>query len=164
MREMIACLIIGDSTGVGTAAALAAQDIRCEVRAQVGVSSATALARQAGATAASHVLVAVGSNDRASPDLRSNLLRLRRQLATRRVTWLAPYDRGAAEMVRSVSVVYGDELLLLAGFPTRDRVHPTSYAPVARAIGWRWPAGQRPMATEAPGQKPSKRRAVVLSF
>jgi len=30
---MIACLIIGDSTGVGTAAALAAQGIRCEVRA-----------------------------------------------------------------------------------------------------------------------------------
>ena len=94
---MIACLVIGDSTGVGTAAALAEQGVRCEVRAQVGESSATALARQTGATAAGHILVAVGSNDPTNPRLRSNLLRLRRQLATSQVTWLAPYDKTAAE-------------------------------------------------------------------
>jgi hypothetical protein len=165
MREMIACLIIGDSTGVGTAAALAAQDIRCEVRAQVGVSSAPALARQAGATAASHVLVAVGSNDPTNPSLRSNLLRLRRQLAKPRVTWLAPYSPIAAEAVRSVSVTYGDAVIPLAGFASRDRIHPTNYAPVAHAIGWQSPqARQVPTVAAAKRAKVPQRRAVVLSF
>lgn len=162
---MIACLIIGDSTGVGSAAALAAQGIRCEVRAQIGVSSGAVLARQARATTAGHVLVAVGSNDPANPHLRSNLIRLRGQLATRRVTWLAPYDRTAAEAVRSVSMTYGDAVLPLARFATRDRVHPTSYAPVARAIGWtNPPVRQIPTVAAATRAKAPQRRAVVLSF
>lgn len=162
---MIACLVIGDSTGVGTAAALAEQGVRCEVRAQVGESSTTALARQTGATAARHILVAVGSNDPTNLSLRSNLLRLRCQLATFRVTWLASYDRTAAEAVRSVSVTYGDAVLPLAKFATRDRVHPSSYAPVARAIGWQTSsAGGMPPVTAASKVRPSQRRAVVISF
>ena len=162
---MIACLVIGDSTGVGTAAALAAHGIRCEVRAQVGVSSGAVLARQAKSTTADHVLVAVGSNDPANPNLRSNLIRLRGQLATRRVTWLAPYNRSAAEAVRSVSVTYGDAVLPLAGFATRDRLHPTSYAPVARAIGWINPLARQNLTIAAPTRaRAPQRRAVVLSF
>lgn len=162
---MIACLIIGDSTGVGTAAALAAQGIRCEVRAEVGVSSGAVLTRQAKATSASHVLVAVGLNDPTNPSLQSNLIRLRHQFASRRVTWLAPYDRVAAEAVRSVSVTYGDAVLPLAKFATRDRVHPSSYAPVARAIGWTNPsARQIPTVAAATPAKAPQRRAVVLSF
>ncbi len=37
------CLILGDSTAVGTAAALAMSGIQCEMRARVGASSSDAL-------------------------------------------------------------------------------------------------------------------------
>ena len=43
------CLILGDSTAIGTAQALAAQGIRCEVHARVGAGSAEIERRVSGA-------------------------------------------------------------------------------------------------------------------
>ena len=82
------CLILGDSTAVGTAQALAAQGIRCEVHARVGAGSAEIERRVRGASAATVALIALGSNDAASPALATNLLALRRRTIAVKVAWL----------------------------------------------------------------------------
>ena len=58
-----ACLIVGDSIGVGMAGALAMQGIHCEVRAQVGATSKRVLDLQPVIAATGHAVIAAGSND-----------------------------------------------------------------------------------------------------
>ena len=97
------CLIVGDSTGVGTADALAAQGIRCEVHARVGAPSAEPLQTWRGGSPAGVALIALGSNDPANPALARNLLAVRRRVSASRVTWLAPYNPEAGRVVVSLA-------------------------------------------------------------
>lgn len=164
------CLILGDSTGVGTASALAAQGIRCEVHAREGASSFETLQTYQGGSPADVAMIALGSNDASNPQLAANLLALRRRVPAARVTWLAPYDWTASGVVTAIARTFGDAVVLLASFTSRDGVHPISYRPIAGALGWMpmnavRPAGRaasRLPALTAP--KPPYRQAVVLSF
>ena len=85
------CLIIGDSTGVGTAAALAAQGIRCEVHARVGASSSDVARTWRGSPPAAHALLAIGSNDPMNPALARNLMAVRRRTAAQRLALLGAH-------------------------------------------------------------------------
>ena len=164
------CLILGDSTGVGTAGALAAQGIRCEVHAREGAPSSETLRTYQGGSPADVAMIALGSNDASNPQLAANLLALRRRVPAARVTWLAPYDATASGIVRTIARAFGDAVLPLAAFSSRDGVHPISYRPIAGALGWVRINSARsiapaasPLPAVAPPQ-PAYRQAVVLSF
>lgn len=131
------CLVLGDSTALGAASALAAAGVRCEVHGRVGASSAETLRTWRGGGPVARVLIGLGSNDPLSPALGHNLLELRRRTAAGRVTWLAPYNIVAARVVVTVAAMFGDQVISLAYQPTRDRLHPSSYRPIAASLGWR---------------------------
>ena len=127
------CLILGDSTAVGTAQALAAQGIRCEVHARVGAGSAEIERRVRGASAATVALIALGSNDAASPALPTNLLALRRRTTAVKVAWLAPYDLRASSIVTSIAARFGDTVIPLE----RRRITANIFtAPEIATVGW----------------------------
>ena len=144
------CLILGDSTAVGTAQALAAQGIRCEVHARVGAGSAEIERRVRGASAATVALIALGSNDAASPALPTNLLALRRRTTAVKVAWLAPYDLRASSIVTSIAARFGDTVIPLRAQPSRDGIHPVSYRPVAKSLRWGAAAPVRAAVAPAP--------------
>ena len=166
------CLVLGDSTGVGTASALAAQGLRCEVHARVSAPSSETVRTWRGGRPVDRALIALGSNDATSPGLARNLLPLRRRVLAGRVTWLAPYHPGAAQVVTALARSFGDEVVHLANYSSRDRVHPNSYASIAVSLGWsgmsvptavtlRRPNLRPPPPTDA---APLIRQAIVLSF
>ena len=163
------CLIIGDSTGVGTAAALAEQGIRCEVHARVGASSSDVARTWRGSPPAAHALLAIGSNDPMNPALARNLMAVRRRTAAARVTWLLPYNPSAARVVATVAASFGDQVVPLSFQPTADQIHPRSYGSVAVSLGWKDVADFRKLVSVPPsGVAPLpptlavRRRATVL--
>ena len=164
------CLILGDSTGVGTASALAAQGIRCEVHAREGAPSSETFRTYQGGSPADVAMIALGSNDANNPLLAANLLAVRRRVSAARVTWLAPYNAIASGVVTTIARAFGDAVLPLAAFISRDGVHPSSYRPIASALGWlpRNTGGSvvRAAAVLPPVVTPQSpyRQAVVLNF
>lgn len=166
------CLILGDSTGVGTASALAAQGLRCEVHARVSAPSSETLQTWHVRRPVDRALIALGSNDATSPRLAQNLITLRRRVLAGRVTWLAPYHPGAAQVVTALARSFGDDVVQLASYSSRDRVHPDRYADVAVSLGWSGTGFSKPSLTRGPRLRPSQatfapapfRRAVVLRF
>jgi hypothetical protein len=164
------CLILGDSTGVGTASALAAQGIRCEVHAREGAPSSETLRSYPGGSPTDVALIALGSNDASNPQLAANLLALRRRVPAARVTWLAPYNGTASGVVTAIARAFGDAVVPPASFTSRDGVHPVSYRPIAGALGWVPMNAVRPAvraASRVPTltiPEPPYRQAVVLSF
>lgn len=131
------CLILGDSTGVGTAGALAREGIQCEIHAHVGARSSGVLEEWQGRITPAVALIALGSNDVGDPRLERRLIALRARTRAPRVTWLAPYNRTAALIVMKVALRFGDKVIPLAQLPTRDGVHPTSYRPISGLLGWK---------------------------
>ena len=159
-----ACLIVGDSIGVGMAGALAMQGIHCEVRAQVGATSKRVLDLQPVIAATGHAVIAAGSNDPANPGLKQNLRRLRTRLAAQRVTWIAPYDARASRIVVSLALTFGDTVVPLSLYATRDRVHPASYGPLSRSLAWPAPVPSAHVTPLNPAPPRPVRRAVVMAF
>jgi len=141
------CLIIGDSTGVGTAGALAARGIRCEVHARVGASSSDVARMWRGSAPAAHALLAIGSNDPMNPSLARNLVTVRRRTTAARVTWLLPYHPSAARVVATVAASFGDQVVPLSFQATADQIHPRSYGSVAVSLGWKEAAGLRKLVS-----------------
>ena len=122
------CVAIGDSIAVGIG-----QAAGCVLNARVGASSSYV---------ASHVVsydrdvavISAGSNDPNNPSLKKNLQKIRAKIISDRVVWILPYDRSAARIVKSVAVTHGDGYIDLGIFKTRDGVHPSSYASVAKKL------------------------------
>jgi hypothetical protein len=131
------CLILGDSTAIGTASALAAQGIRCEVHARVGAPSAEIARMPRSRSPAPLALIALGSTDPENPALARNLTTLRSRTTAFRVTWLAPYHARASRIVAAVARSFGDTVIQLSAVPTADGVHPASYRPIAAALDWK---------------------------
>ena len=128
------CLLVGDSTIVGTAPALQRKlGTVCRVQAKTGVGSAEILTWP---SVGSYrlALIGAGSNDPRNPQLQGNLARLRAGIRAVRVVWLKPYDAQAAQTVDAVAARHGDMTVSLASFPSTDRLHPASYSAVARQI------------------------------
>lgn len=132
---MFECLILGDSTGLGTARAVNARyAAQCDVQAAERATAAQMLGWAVPAKAYGTTILAVGSNDMADTKVFDQLSRLRARLATRRVIWLLPYARPQAYLVSQVAFAFGDETLDLKRFPTRDNIHPRSYGDVASSL------------------------------
>jgi len=165
------CLVLGDSTAVGTADALARRGIRCEVHARVNARSGTIAKEWPGAAAASEALIALGSNDADDPALERSLMAVRGRTRALHVTWLAPYHGRAAMVVRKVAARFGDRVLSLTLQPTKDGIHPAAYGPIATSLGWTGFAGlgQRYSRPNPPVPVPRAkikpvRRAVVMQM
>ncbi|ATY34957.1 hypothetical protein CVN68_22325 (plasmid) [Sphingomonas psychrotolerans] len=132
---MFECLILGDSTGVGTATALVAQyAIRCDVIAAERATAAQILAWRKPAKRYGASILAIGSNDSPGAKLADNLFKIRTSITTRRAIWLLPYSRQVASLVNKVAVAFGDESIDLGRFATNDHIHPQHYGDVARAL------------------------------
>lgn len=117
---MTDCLILGDSIAVG----VGQQRPECHVEARVGVSAAAFHVAQ---TSADTVIISLGSNDWSDPT--SALWKLRERIDAKRVVWIVPAIRWAAQVHR-VADLYGDTTVtVMAGF---DGVHPTSYRALAQ--------------------------------
>ncbi|WP_085811316.1 hypothetical protein [Sphingomonas sp. TZW2008] len=129
------CLLVGDSTIVGTAEAIRASlGVACDVQAREGVATSTILRWQAPAGSYRVAVIGSGSNDAGSPRLSRDLALLRGAVHADRVIWLRPYDRAASAAIGKVADAHGDATVDLASFPSRDRLHPANYVAVARAI------------------------------
>lgn len=132
---MLECLILGDSIARGTGQAVnALYDPGCDVQAEQSASTERILTWAKPSKYYGTIIVAVGSNDVAGGRLSGRLARLRQSLATRKVVWLLPYARPQAYAVRSIAARFGDRVIDLASFRSRDRVHPSSYSDIANAL------------------------------
>ncbi len=80
------CLIVGDSTAIGTADALVAQGLQCAVHARVGASSSETVRTFPGSPPVERAVIALGSNDLTNPQLVQNLISLRSRIRATRVT------------------------------------------------------------------------------
>lgn len=122
------CAAIGDSIAVGLAGAA-----RCAQVAEVGRT-----ARRQAATIerlqTGMAIISLGSNDPDSSALEQDLRAVRRAVEAGFVVWVAPYHQRAAEAVRAVARAFGDGVIELRSYPSRDRVHPESYRAVAREL------------------------------
>lgn len=132
---MFACLIIGDSVALGTAAAIEAiRPSVCTSAAKVGASTTEVGGWRLANTAYGTALIATGSNDLPGAGMRNSIRTLRLTISSRRVIWLLPYERRRASIVAEVAVRFGDEAVDLRQFPTRDGVHPANYRAVASSL------------------------------
>ena len=132
---MLECLILGDSIGLGTAHAINARyAAQCDVLAAERARALQILRWRFPRKRYGASIVAIGSNDAANAHLAETLRGIRTRIATRRVIWLLPYDRRRAYIVSAVAATYSDETLDLMRFPSRDRVHPSSYGQVADVL------------------------------
>ena len=165
------CLVLGDSTAVGTAQALAAQGMGCTVHARKGAPSIETVKTWHSGAFTDRALIALGSNDALNPELTANLQLLRRRVTANQVTWLAPYHPRAAAIVAAVAAKFGDSVVQLGRFSSNDRIHPKSYRTVALALHWQTPAS-RPYRYESVRLSPAPtaeaapviRQAVVMTF
>jgi hypothetical protein len=129
---MLECVLLGDSIAVGLK-----PHTPCIMQAQVGRSAhhQVALIRQ---ITAKTVIISLGSNDVGDRLLEKSLLRnlrtVRRQVESYRVIWIIPYHAAAREQVRRVAAEWGDGLVDLMDYRTKDGVHPQSYKELANGI------------------------------
>jgi len=165
------CLVLGDSTAVGTAEALAAQGMRCAVHAREGAPSIETVKTWHSGSVSDRALVALGSNDALNPNLASNLQLLRRRVTANQVTWLAPYHPRAAAIVAAIAEQIGDTVVQLGRFSSNDGIHPKSYRAVATALRWQTPAPLPYRYATSRSSPPSAarlasviRQAVVMTF
>lgn len=165
------CLVLGDSTAVGTADALAASGMRCAVHARSGAPSIETVRTWRSGAFSDRTLIALGSNDALNPKLSANLELLRRRVSASHVTWLAPYHPRAAAIVTAIADQFGDTVVYLGRFSSNDGIHPKSYRTVASALRWHTQGRQSyndatvgTRHTAAPKAPPVAREAVVISF
>ena len=129
---MLECVLLGDSIAVGLK-----PHTPCILQAQVGRSAhhQVALIRQ---VTAKTVIISLGSNDVGDKLLEKSLLRnlrtVRRQVEAYRVIWIIPYHAAAREQVRRVAAEWGDGLVDLMDYRTKDGVHPQSYKELANGL------------------------------
>ncbi|OMG61357.1 hypothetical protein IL54_4697 [Sphingobium sp. ba1] len=132
---MFACLVIGDSIGVGLSGAINNRYASgCDSVVEAGATIDQILAWRKPARLYGTTVLAVGSNDQPSRQLTLKLTRLRQNIATKRVIWMLPYSRERAYLINSIAVTFGDDTLDIARFRTSDRVHPISYDEIAAVL------------------------------
>ncbi len=168
---MPVCLIVGDSIGIGAAAPLAASGARCAVHARVGASSGETVRTFSGHMPVEHAIISLGSNDAENPDLERNLIAVRRRIVARRVTWIIPYHQRASRVATMLARGFGDSIVDLGRFASRDGVHPAGYDDVARSLNWRTSPARveshivvRTVDAVQPAPRAPIRQATVLSF
>jgi hypothetical protein len=133
-------VVVGDSIAVGTGGAIPG----AVVNAKVGINSSAILDRidsDKSVKGADVAIICAGTNDgygvsgknANSGKTQSNLAAIRKSLGAKKYVWILPFNRNAANDIKAE--VGSDTTVDLAGVatPSKDGVHPSSYAPVARA-------------------------------
>jgi len=133
-------VVVGDSLAVGTGS----QIPNAIVDAKVGINSSVILSKAQNDKQLQNADVAIisaGANDGAgasgknpnSQKTIANLEAIRSALKAKKYVWILPYNRSVAQDIMSV-VKTGDEVVDLAKTttPSKDGLHPSSYAPVAK--------------------------------
>ena len=152
-------VVVGDSLAVGTGG----QIPNAIVDAKVGINSSAILSKAQNdkqLQGADVAIISAGANDGAgvsgknpnSQKTIANLEAIRTSLKAKKYVWILPYNRSVAQDIMQV-VKPGDEVVDLAKTttPSKDGLHPSSYAPVAKdAIS---KGGVKP---QAPTNKPGK--------
>jgi len=140
---MFACLLFGDSLALGAGAAVITHFAHpCDVRAATGAGSRAMARWVLPPRRYDTAILSLGSNDdlgEATAATRwaavaAETASVRNRMPSARVIWLLPYDRSRAYVVRRVAASFGDEVLDLARFPSRDRLHPSDYGALTRAL------------------------------
>lgn len=140
---MFACLLFGDSLALGAGAAVNTDLAHpCDVQAATGAGSRAIARWVLPPRRYDTVILSLGSNDDLGEAkaatrravISAAMASVRARMPGARVIWLLPYDRRRAYVVRSVAMTFGDEVLDLARFPSRDRLHPIDYRALARAL------------------------------
>lgn len=126
---MVDCAIIGDSIAKG----VGQQAPACVTKARVGAASSFIASKYNGISGSEVTVISAGSNDPDNPWLEANLTLLRSNVHSKRVVWILPYNRNAAEVVKTVALP-GDVLVDLMRFKTNDGVHPRSYRALKNRI------------------------------
>jgi hypothetical protein len=152
-------VVVGDSLAVGTGG----QIPNAIVDAKVGINSSAILSKaqtDKQLQGADVAIISAGANDGAgasgknpnSQKTIANLEGIRSALKAKKYVWILPYNRSVAQDIMS-AVKPGDEVVDLSKTtaPSKDGLHPSSYAPVAKdAIS---KGGVKP---QAPVSTPSK--------
>jgi hypothetical protein len=134
-------IVVGDSLAVGTGSQIPG----AVVDAKVGISSSAVLAKASSNKElkdADLAIVSAGANDypqanggkNKNPQATiSNIQSIRNALGAKKYVWILPFNRNAAKDISSA--VGGDDTVDLASVatPGPDGLHPSSYAPVAKA-------------------------------
>jgi hypothetical protein len=133
-------VVVGDSLAVGTGS----QIPNAIVDAKVGINSSAILSKAQNDKQLQNADVAIisaGANDGAgasgknpnSQKTIANLEAIRSSLNAKKYVWILPYNRSVAQDIMS-AVKPGDEVVDLAKTttPSKDGLHPSSYAPVAK--------------------------------
>ena len=162
-------VVVGDSLAVGTGS----QITGAVVDAKVGISSSAVLAKASSNEAlkgADLAIVSAGANDypqanggkNKNPQATiSNIQAIRNALGAKKYVWILPFNRNAAKDISSA--VGGDDTVDLASVatPGPDGLHPSSYAPVAKAA---MSAGGNIKPKEDNKQDPSPERTTAGAF
>ena len=133
-------VVVGDSLAVGTGS----QIPNAVVDAKVGINSSAILSKAQNdkqLQGADVAIISAGANDGAgtsgknpnSQKTIANLEAIRSALNAKKYVWILPYNRSVAQDIMS-AVKPGDEVVDLAKTttPSKDGLHPSSYAPVAK--------------------------------
>jgi hypothetical protein len=129
---MIECILLGDSIAVGLK-----PHLPCRLEAKVGRNShqQAMLVRN---IKTKTVIISLGSNDVGDKLMEKSLLRnirsVRREVEADKVIWIIPYHAGAREQIRRVAAEWGDGLVDLTDYRTKDGVHPVSYKELSKGV------------------------------
>lgn len=134
-------VVVGDSLAVGTGSQIPG----ATVDAKVGINSSAVLNKASGnkkLQGADVAIVSAGANDGAGAEGKNpnsaqtvtNLKGIRDALNAKKYIWILPYNRSVARDIMSAASP-GDEFVDLAKTtePGKDKVHPKTYAPVAKS-------------------------------
>lgn len=130
---MVTCLIMGDSIAVGVGTYLSLQGPKCELRAKVG-RPAEAIANINVSQNKDVVVISSGSNNPPAYHITKALIQTRNKFPNAKVIWILPYNRLAARTVQAIATRYGDQVVDLQGYSTRDGLHPSNYRALSNNI------------------------------
>lgn len=134
-------VVVGDSLAVGTGSKIpgAVVDAKVGINSKAVLEKATSNKNLQGADVA---VISAGANDGAgasgnnpsSPNTISNLQGIRSALKAKKYVWILPYNKSVANDIKSAASP-GDEFVDLSKTvdASKDKVHPSNYAPVAKS-------------------------------
>lgn len=129
-RDMLECLIVGDSIAVG----IKMHRPECASYAQVGITSTKWNIRYSRSFDAKVAIISLGSNDHSAKLTMRELLEVRRKIKADRVYWIIPAIKPEMQqVVREIARMHNDARILIP-YLSKDKVHPTptGYKELAR--------------------------------
>lgn len=133
---MMDCLIIGDSIAHGVHSVMPA----CVSLSEIGISSSNWYKKYhdrplLDMQAYRFVVISLGTNDLASADIRTLMIKIRQKVQADQIIWILPSDIERPEQrskVQQVAQDYGDLTVSITDLTGNDHVHPPTVAAYER--------------------------------